>query len=194
LLGLSAIAIVTISASNAFAETPMVEKTDDDVQHNYSITVSPFHLVLPVIELTGEYRVADKIGVAGMLGAGQVTVKELGTDEELSFTVFEVGAGARYYLIGSFIHGMQLGTELQYIHVSTDDAYDDVSGFASGGSVGAFAGYKIATNVGFTFEFQLGAQYIFVGAEAESDSTGEKVSDSDTAAGPLLNLQFGYSF
>lgn len=38
-----------------------------------SLTFSPLHLVLPILELTGEYRVNPKLGVAVILGGGKVT-------------------------------------------------------------------------------------------------------------------------
>src|SRR4051812_19944867 len=41
-----------------------------------AITISPIHLVLPVVELTGEVRAGEKIGIALVAGAGKITDKD----------------------------------------------------------------------------------------------------------------------
>ena len=181
ILLLAALAVVFVAPSGALA--------DDDVQHTFSLTISPLHLVLPMGELTGEYRAGDKLGIGGILGFGSATVETSGGDED-TLTLFEVGATLRYYLLGSFIHGMQVGLEALYLH-----AGGDVGGVAAAGeglSVGPFIGYKIATNVGFTFDAQFGGTYVIAGAKA---SDGESsASASESAFGALLNLNIGWSF
>src|SRR6185369_10478727 len=70
-----------------------------------SLTISPLHLTLPVLELTGEYRALDKLGVAVIAGVGRYT------DNNLSAAAYEAGAQVRYYVVGDFRHGMQVGAE-----------------------------------------------------------------------------------
>lgn len=162
-----------------------------NVQHKWSWTISPIHLLLPVGEVTGEYRLSDRVGLAGILGVGQVTVEDT-WGEETTFFTYELGASARYYVLGSFIHGMQVGLEALYAGVS--GSKDDVSGTGAGIAVGPFIGYKIAANVGFTFDAQLGTQYMMASAEASNNSNGTSDSASDSGWGVLLNLNLGWSF
>ena len=162
----------------AFAEAPAT--SSDDVQHDVSITFSPIHLTIPVFEVTGEYRLADKMGVAFIGGGGTVD----------GVTLIEAGAQFRYYVLGSFVHGAQLGAEVLYLHADGSDATVEVTG--QGFGLGPFAGYKIATNLGFTFDAQVGAQYILATADASSGSAQASAEDSDIIV--LLNLNVGWSF
>lgn len=161
----------------------------EDVEHNFSLTISPIHLILPMGEVTGEYRVGDKLGLGGILGYGSATISDdFGGDDTLS--LFEVGATLRYYALGSFIHGLQIGVEMLYVYAGGD--VDGVAAVGEGLSVGPFIGYKIATNVGFTFDTQLGGTYNMVGAEANDGDSTESASASEF--GVLLNLNVGWSF
>ena len=81
----------------------------------FSLTISPIHLFLPVVELTGEARVHDKVGVALIAGAGKYSDPNV---TGISATVYEAGGQVRVYVIGDFRHGMQLGGELLYLHLS----------------------------------------------------------------------------
>jgi hypothetical protein len=191
LIAAGVVLLVALVHSTALSQG--APKDPPDVQHQVSITISPVHLAVAIVEAMVEYRVDDKVGMAGILGGGQITVKA-DDGEEMSFTVFEAGAQARYYVLGNFIHGMQVGVEVLYAYVSTKDEDLDVSAVGKGLAVGPFVGYKIATNSGFTFDAQLGAQYMVVKASAEADSTGETASASDSDVLTLLNLNIGWSF
>lgn len=182
----------------AHASDPAEPVAEADDGHMLSITVSPIHLFMPVVEITGEYRLSPKLGVAGILGGGQYTQETKAGDTviaEDTFTVFEAGAQVRYYVFGDFEHGMQIGAELIYMHLAGDNLQDtNVSGSGAGLAVGPFIGYKIATDLGFTFDAQLGYEFVAVQAEASDSDTGESGSDSDSQGIPLLNLNVGWSF
>lgn len=144
----------------------------DDVQHETSITLSPIHLLVSMVELTGEQRLTDKMGVGLIFGGGVPG----------GHTAIEGGGTFRFYPVGTFVHGMQLGAEVAYLRLIGGGA---ASGLAADGlAAGGFAGYKIASNVGFTFDAQLGAQYVAASSESRSKSE----------VGPLLNLNLGWSF
>jgi hypothetical protein len=161
---------------------------DDNLQHSVSVTLSPLHLVMPMVELTGEYRLADKLGVAGILGAGSIAVTDaVGTPR---FTAFEVGGQFRYYPLGSFIHGLQVGAEVLMVYLS--GSVGAVSATGAGVSAGPFVGYKIASNIGFTFDVQLGPAFMLVGAQASAGGRTESAKESQV--GPLLNINLGWSF
>lgn len=162
-----------------------VDDEDADVQHQVSITISPIHLVQPIVELTGEYCLADKIGAALILGGGSVS------SDNSNYTAIEAGAQFRYYVLGTFIHGLQVGAEVLYLYLSNSgDSAIEASG--DGLAVGPFLGYKIATNLGFTFEMQGGVQYLFASAKAESGSVSATAEDSNII--PLVNINLGWSF
>lgn len=168
-------------SATAFAQSP-----SDDVQHNVSVTVSPIYLALPVVELMGEYRINPKMGAALILGVGSITDDT--TDNK--YTLFEGGAQFSYYALGTFIHGLQVGAEAIYVYASQDDIDINVSG--NGLGIGPFLGYKIATNIGFTFVAQGGVQYIVATGTASDGSQSASASDSDVI--PLINLNVGWSF
>lgn len=103
-------------------------------------------------------------------------------------TVWEAGAQLRWYALGSFRHGLQLGAELLYVHASGDLLLSDDEATASGAALGPFVGYKYAANFGLTVDVQAGAQYLAVAGDDEMDE------DADSGVIPLLNLNVGWSF
>lgn len=105
--------------------------------------------------------------------------------------MFEIGASARYYLIGSFRHGMQVGLEALYLSVSGD--MENTLAVGKGLCVGPFIGYKYIASFGLTVDIQGGAGYTLIGASA-SDDDGNSASDSDSDVLPILNLNIGWSF
>ncbi len=160
-------------------------------QHDVSLTFSPLHLLLPVVEVTGEIRLDKIMSVAAIAGFGSVSIDNAQPDLPSHASVYEFGGHYRFYPIGSFEHGMQLGVEVLYLHVSAETA--SVSGFGTGLAVGPFAGYKIIASGGFTFDAQLGVEFLAVKAEAQ-DSGGQSASATQKATIPLLNLNIGWSF
>lgn len=101
--------------------------------------------------------------------------------------MFEAGASARYYALGSFRHGLQLGAEALYVHADTTADATGVQ--AAGLGLAPFVGYKWTHRTGFTVDAQLGVTYLV--ARAASDA-GAAATARDVA--PLLNLNVGYSF
>ena len=163
-------------------------------QSNHTtITISPLHLLLPVLEVTGEFKLSEKMSAAAIAGIGTTTVEVSsisGTNQE-SYQTIELGAQYRYYLTGNFNGGIQLGFELLYVTVDRDED-DDVSATGEGFAMGPFIGYKYVSSSGFTFDSQLGIQNVVGGAEASSGSASAETEDS--AIVPLLNLNIGWSF
>jgi hypothetical protein len=146
-----------------------------------AITISPFHFFLPVIELTGELRIGRKLGIAVIAGAGKVTA----TDSNVTANVYEGGASVRYYVLGNFRHGMQIGGELLYVKATATDTSIDVRG--KGFGISPFLGYKWTHHSGFTIDTQLGVTYIAVEAESSTQMKQE------SKVGPMLNLNVGWS-
>lgn len=147
-----------------------------------AITTSPLHLIVPMAEVTAEVRVADRVGISVIAGVG--SFRDEPTDEKIS--LLEGGASVRYYVTGSFRGGLQLGAEAVYVHASGDAM--DVEVKAAGLGLSPFLGYKWTHRSGITLEGQLGATVMTARAESETATA------SDSAVGPMLNLQIGYSF
>jgi hypothetical protein len=143
------------------------------------------------VKLMVEARVSDKVGIAALGGYGSMSVS--GFPER--FSVWEIGGQARYYAIGSFEHGMEVGAQGEYLGVSTSASDGTVTVFGAGNGVvlGPFLGYKLATKVGFTLDLQGGVAYEIATANAQS-STGQTASAGGNAIVPLLNLHLGWSF
>lgn len=151
----------------------------------FTVSLSPVHLALPVGELMAEYNVNGKLGVAGILGAGSVTVEDsLGS--EVKGTVFEVGAQGNYYLWGSFRKGLHVGAEALYLYADMES--NGVTAKGAGLSVSGYLGYKHTFSFGLALILQLGYGYTVVAAETEGDSS------SDSKGLFLLNLNVGWTF
>lgn len=154
-----------------------------------SVTFSPIHLAQPIVEVTTEFALHDKIGVAAILGYGSVSATA-GT-QSYRFRAYEAGAHFNYYVLGTFNHGMQLGLEALYAKVMTDGNVQ-ISGAANGFAVGPYVGYKLITRIGFTFEANGGVQYLAMRGNATDGRT--TVTGTSNRWIPLVNLNVGWSF
>lgn len=187
--------------STAFAEQaplseqPINASATPDTSHMLAITFSPVLLLNPVFELTAEYKAMPKLGVALIAGYGSQTLEM--NQKDYKFSLWEIGAQARYYLLGDFNHGMQLGAEVLHVNIPektyTDGIYE-LTAYGTRLELGAFLGYKIATNIGFTFEAQAGVTTIpLMATKPQINSTNAASDDIDTIR-PLININLGWSF
>jgi hypothetical protein len=152
-------------------------RADDDVQHTFSLTTNPVYLVYPVVEIAAEFRVGDSIGLTAIGAAGTANIAA-------TWFVGWLAGEFRYYLVGSFIHGMQIGAHIQGTYIATNNVLGTgIGGTGAGLVAGPFLGYKIATNVGFTFDTQLGPLFLL----------GNHSSDVGDVA-PLIRISVGWSF
>jgi hypothetical protein len=181
--------LLSLSAGVSRADTTEVA-AQQHPRRVFSLTISPVHLTAPIVELTGEARVLDKLGIAAVAGAGKLSSKETATAPKRSASAYEVGLQGRYYLLGDFRHGLQLGAEAMYLHVADDDPTFSATG--KGLAIGPFVGYKYTADVGFTFDTQLGFQHISAAAEASHGVRQETAEDSGNIV--LLNINVGWSF
>lgn len=191
-VSLASLAVLLLGAHVARAQAPGADPTQPVIAvvpteapppplPTVAITISPIHFILPVVELTGELRVARKLGVAVVLGAG--AVRDMDTNALIK--VYEAGASLRYYVLGNFRHGMQIGGELIYVKASTDNTGVEVRGKGLG--VSPFVGYKWTSRIGFTIDTQLGVTFITLRADSATQTKQE------SKVGPLLNLNLGWS-
>jgi hypothetical protein len=161
----------------------------------FSLTISPIHLVLPVVELTGEYAVTPDFGISAIAGYGGISIEETSSNSAATRTVnipvLELGGQLNYYAVGNFRHGMQLGGELLWVKLSIPKD-EEVSGTANGVEVGPLIGYKWAASFGLTFLVQAGYEFVFFQAKT-TDINGNEVESSADSGIPLLNLNIGWS-
>jgi hypothetical protein len=164
----SSLALVLILAVSETEQTTLSElDAQGERQHRFSITLSVPRLVFFTGELSGELRLGDKLGVSLVLGAGAPA----------RLLALELGGQVRYYLLGSFIHGLEVGAQL----MGSGLFGRGPAGFEVGMS--PFVGYKIAFNIGFTVEAQLGPTL----------SVFTTAGDATTRIGALINLNVGWS-
>lgn len=164
------------------------------IVHDFALTVSPLHLIVPMLELTGELRLGEDFGVAAVLGFGRLSdevTRADGTLEDERLTIYEGGAQLRYYLLGNFEQGLQIGVEGLYVYVDRDED-ETLDASAEGLTVGGFLGYKYTAGGGFTAEAQVGMGYLVVDGRGEASGETTRESDEDTV--PLLNINLGWSF
>jgi len=159
-----------------------------------SLTFSPLHLLIPVFEAQGEVRIAPHFAAALIGGFGNVKVED--SDPAVDgqrFSAFELGGQLVGYPLREF-DSLQLGAEVLWVHVSTDEVNGRaISADAAGVAVGPFVGYKLITRHGFTFVAQGGFQYVTARGEA-SDEAGNTEQAEESQFIALVNLNIGWSF
>ena len=155
-----------------------------------TLSISPFHLFFPVIELTLESDIANNMSVAEILGYGWVTETD-NNGSKTKVNIFEAGAQYRYYPNGSTYKGMHIGLEGLYIRPSFNDSSIEVKG--SGFALGPFVGYKWAPASGEVYDLQVGYQRMITKVEAKDD-VGNQAETSSTDGFMLFNFNIGFRF
>jgi hypothetical protein len=160
-------------------------------ERSFSLTISPFHLAMPIYEFTGEYALSPNFGVAAIGGYGS-TELEYSDGSTKDIGILELGAQAAYYVLGDFQGGLQVGGEVLWIKPFLPKE-GDVTVSVNGLAVGPMVGYKWVAGFGLTLFIQGGYEFVFAGAKAEN-SRGEEAEASGEGGTPLLNLNAGWSF
>jgi len=130
---------------------------------HFSVTVGLTDLVLPVFEVTWEFAILEKHALASVHGQGTIG----------GYFVDVNGIQYRWYPLGNFDRGLQVGVE--------ELLYGLVADYTVMLSSGVFVGGKYTTGVGFIVEGQVGAT-----------SINNFVTPPETAL--LLNLNIGYAW
>ncbi|MSP74292.1 MAG: hypothetical protein EXR76_19345 [Myxococcales bacterium] len=156
--------------------------------HTVAVSISPLHLIMSVVELQAEYLAHPQFSASLIGGYGSIEA-ESSLGETLKFHLLEVGTQARGYFYGTSEEGAYGGLEVLYISVDVGTA--DVSGVASGTSVGGFAGYKW-TWENFFIDSNFGLQN--VGVTAGATDGAETAKAEKRKIGALANFGLGLSF
>lgn len=206
-LALSSVTFFTSSLvleGQALAQDPAASseaKDDKPKDHSVAVMISPFHLIFPVVEITAEVRLHERISVAGIGGIGSIDPYQFDDTtpppgvKTGRFTVWEIGGQLVGYPIGHFDHGMQLGAEILYLGVfgSAEAATNSAAATGQGLSMGPFIGYKFTAPVGFSLALQAGAAYLTARADAK-DASGRTAQATDSTIAPLVNINLGWAF
>lgn len=154
-----------------------------------SVTISPIHLALPVVELAAELRLGRSFGIAAVGGAGSIEVYGE------RFNAYEIGGQVAWYMTGNFGRGLKLGVEA--LHARVEGDAEGVRALGEGVSVGPYLGYKRIWRSGFTFDIQGGVAGYFLRGEGDgvvSEDRDGTTTVADVELGPLLNINLGWSF
>lgn len=89
----------------------------DATTKRITLTISPLHLFAPIVEINGEFKASDNLGVALIAGVGNQS--SLGGD---TYSVSEYGIQVNYYSGSNFNQGVQYGVELMKINVELDSS------------------------------------------------------------------------
>jgi hypothetical protein len=177
-------------------------------EHQFSLVVSVAHpLAFSIYDGSGEFRLGRHAGLAVVLGAGSISMKQFYKslpDEKAH--IWAGGLQLRFYPIGTFDHGLQLGAEFIYLSGSastsgtiTDESDPNLSYTGAltvkgtGFKVGPFVGYKVALPVGLTLAAQIGVDYLSLKGIAKVDSGGSRTGETKTPF-LLADAGVGWSF
>lgn len=164
--------------------TPQVQQ-EAAPEVSTALTISPFHLIAGMLEVTGEFALGPKSSAAAIAGAG------LSAGSGVAALQFELGGQYRQYLTGDFRSGFHVGAEGLGI----------MSMIGTTGGAGAsiieirllpMIGAKHTFGSGFTLEGQFGAGYQFV--MGAISGPGGSVSGAATGPTAMLNINAGWSF
>jgi hypothetical protein len=148
------------------------------IDRSISVTLSPFHALIPFFEITGELRITPNISGALIAGIGKIL-----DGKADKHSAQEIGAQAIYYFKPMF-RALHAGIELTYVHSSDTDSATTFTGTSF--ALGAFIGWKYIHRTGVTLLAQGGLALGFV----------EERSPPETKVTvlPIVNLNAGWSF
>jgi hypothetical protein len=160
--------------------------------HKAAISISPIHLVFPVVEIQAEFYISSQLSASVIGGYGSITAEatSIGQTTEYKFSVFELGAQLRGYLYGTSHEGAFAAFEVLYVGI--DGETGNVTGQGDGTSLGALLGYKWVWDAGFLIDLAAGVQRAEVTATASDGS--QSATETEAQIGPALNFNLGWAF
>lgn len=184
-------------AAPVFAGDTGSVATLDEPTSDVSLTAAPLRGLSPMLRLTGEFEAEEAWSIAVIGGFGSYTEGEDPDGELVRHEAWELGAQARYYLAGDFDNGLHLGFETLFRQapVETIGLFSEViEGTGRGLAIGPAVGYKIATEVGLTFDAQVGARYDGFDVLSEAEDVDDLEVPDERNIHPMINLNVGWTF
>lgn len=156
--------LLSLASASAFAHDLQVKQDmEPEAEHQLSLTIAPLWILNGEPHANIEVRVFDKW--SGSLGLGysnRATQNVEGSD--VRHIAISTTGQIRYYAIGDFDHGMQVGAHYRYYW--TEPSTQGVKNMVVGGhTTSGFLGYKYITDIGFTLDFQGGIGYFVTSQE-----------------------------
>ena len=151
----------------------------------YALTFSPVYLAVPMGQVSAEVRVRDKVGIGAVAGIGWLTFDASPVKSHL--LLYQLAAQGRYYVLGNFRHGLQLGAQVAYLRLASP-FQNQVQLSSDALGLAPFVGYKYTMKVGFTFETQLGYEFLLARGTFDRESTQAGASVL------LFDIRVGWSF
>lgn len=191
-VGACVLALALIApAANARAQE--YYEPEPEKPHTLTVSISPLHLILPIVELQAELRVIDHLGVSLIGGYGRLTAKS-STDDVLHFSALELGGQLVWYPKEIF-EGLHLGAEAMWLEATLDEPLGTTrySGVGAGFSVGPLIGYKWIHESGFSVFVQGGFTVLLSRAHVKND-LGQEATAKENEILVLLNVNLGWTF
>lgn len=177
-------------------------------ERNYTLTVQPVLLAVPIGVLMYETRLTEPLGVAVFGGYGRFDYER--DDETVNATVYGAGAQVRFYAFDRHRDSRarfgepHAGVQALWAHGEGEEEDggfggvfgDEVWGRGEQFMGGPFVGYKYTLPFGLTIEAQVGAMVgtrLWDGGEANT-GLGEEEDQWEFKWMPIANLGVGWSF
>ena len=157
---------------------PPEDPSGPPIPRSVSVTVSPFHALIPFLEITGELRVTPNVSGALIAGIGKIL-----DGKADKHSAQEIGAQGIYYIKPTF-RALHAGVEITYVHSSDTVSPTTLTGTSF--AIGAFVGWKYIHRTGVTLLAQGGLALGFVGERSPTDT--------NVTVLPIVNLNAGWSF
>lgn len=157
---------------------PPEDPSGPPIPRSVTITLSPFHALIPFVEITGELRVTPNISGALIAGIGKIL-----DGKADKHSAQEIGAQGSYYVEPTF-RALHVGVEVTYVHSSDTTSATTLTGTSF--AIGAFVGWKYIHRTGVTLLGQGGLALAVVGERSPPET---KVTVL-----PIVNLNAGWSF
>jgi hypothetical protein len=176
----------------------------DSRERNYTITVQPILLAVPIGVVMYETRLTEEMSAAVFGGYGKFEYER--ANETLDATVYGAGAQVRFYAFNRHtdprVRFGEPHAGVQALWAHGEGAWeeggfagafgDEVWGRGEQFMAGPFVGYKYTAGFGFTAEVQVGAMAGPRYTYASNSGTGEAAWDFNWL--PIANLGVGWSF
>ncbi len=195
-------------AAEPVTPAPPKRRSQSINEKKVTLTWSTFQSAGGFAEIGAEAKATRKVGLGGSLGFAFLhgLREDFWNTKDVNYLAVEVGFSPRYYVIGDFDHGVQLGLQAK-VRLGFHDTFliDRSSQIPLSISAGPYVGYKYTAPFGLTIEFQVGIAgaagtgYSDLAAGFGLATPAKLVSVSQnglnsTGYGALLNANIGWSF
>ena len=184
-------------AASLLAAAPVAAAKDRPVSdHTNAVSVVALAVIEPRLEVDFDRALSDKTSFTAGATVGRynnILLRLFNTLSPEKFTINQMGAFGSYnFHFKHFNRGWYGSGIARYDRVSATFGDESAGGY-NRVTVGPAIGWKVATEGGFTFKWDLGLGYSTVFGYAGGDGNGS-IGEPEGALGGLGSLNLGYSF